>query len=116
MTQIHELRFLLNEISNSKPNAALSARVVANAIGLSISDGMLWIGEFGDPLNTLPATKAFVEQLGFDWHEALSAAATALEGQGQWLLPDLAPHAIAWVLFGLIEDASEVDPRRARSQ
>jgi hypothetical protein len=109
-----ELDTLIDAVSSSKPDALLSLRLVSCVLDFSNIDSLAWIEEFGDPLSSLPSAKALIEQLGFDWCDAMSAGAAALEGTDQWVLPDVAPHAVCWSLSRLLAEQAGSERVRAR--
>jgi hypothetical protein len=108
-----KLARLLDRISNRCCNAELSVELLTATLDLSEADSRIWVQELGDPLSSLSGAKALVEHLAYDWHEAMYIGAQALEGRQAWILPDLAPHAIAWALSQLLAEAGqERDLRR----
>jgi hypothetical protein len=105
---------LLDKISSRSFNAEVSIELLAATLDLSEADSRIWVEELGDPLASLSGAKAFVEHLSYNWHEAMNIGARALEGRRAWVLPDLAPHAIAWALSRLLAEAGqEQDLRRS---
>jgi len=105
---------LLDRISNQSCSADVSLELLGATLNLSEADSRIWVEKFGDPLASLSGAKAFVELHAYNWHEAMNVGARALEGRRAWILPDLAPPAIAWALSQLLAEAGQEQDWRRR--
>jgi hypothetical protein len=105
MNQIDTLLCLKERISRTLANKTLSTEFLTKILAISFAEAEVWIEKFGDPLTSLAGAKVIAEHLGLDWHRAMSAAAIALDSKHGWLLPDVAPKAVVWMLNCLIDDA-----------